>query len=283
MNQVITTEEKKVMVGEIDHLYTTDKWSSYRQWDKVANTHKESAGALQGLFAAQGSTFGIFCYNIAPRIDQSVAKYVGSNNSWKHVMDLPSPLTLNNFAVASDNDHFYLVGGKDDSDQSSSFVPLNTVLQYDIRTCQLVKRAEMARYRSLPSCIVVGKRLFIGGGDRGDDLNIVDAISLDDFGCLPIADTSTYHCTLCCSDGKLVTTGGLSGPNLSGSDPSAQACVLDMTTNKWLSLPSMHKKRFHHGSCTLDDGRIMVVGGNGDYESIQLSSVEILKGVAVDL
>jgi N-acetylneuraminic acid mutarotase len=71
------------------------------------------------------------------------------------------------------------------------------------------------------------------------------------------------------NDGRAMVIGGL---NLSGlvNDPE----IYDPATNRWSAAAPMHLARDGHVAVTLQDGRVLVAGGNQDLQT-PMSSVEI--------
>ena len=77
-----------------------------------------------------------------------------------------------------------------------------------------------------------------------------------------------------CSYNNFLMSGGLVGESFS-SPVSNMVSVLSPSLNRWLPLPPMNKQRLGHGTCTVGDDTLMVVGGWDGSSS--LDSVEVLK------
>ena len=242
----------------------SDLHSSGGSWSTVVNTHSTSGGQIDSLFNAGDECFGTF-FNAGGK--QSIAKYAVKKNEWKHVTDIPSWDQLNNYGITADRDHVYIVGGRDDGGNRK-----DTVLVYDINTGTQCGRKKMNSKRQCCSPAIVGNLLYVGGGRDGvHHLNTVECIPLiDDCSHPRVAETPTYGCSLASLCGQLVMSGGTVGERLF-SPVSNKVSVLSPSLNRWLPLPPMNKQRVYHGTCTVGDDTLMVVGGWAS------GSVEVLK------
>ena len=244
----------------------SDLHSSAGSWSTVVNTHSTSGGQVWRLFNAGDECFGTFR---TTGEKQSIAKYTVKKNEWKHVTDIPSLNQLDSYGIVADRDHVYIVGGKDGNVR-------DTILVYDIKTGRQCGSKKMSSKRSLCSCAILDNVLYVGGGGGGHPLNTVECIALnDDCNHHRVADTPTYGCSLASLCGQLVMSGGFLGESLS-SPVSNMVSVLSPSLNTWLPLPSMKKKRIAHGTCTVGDDTLMVVGGRSHRFNF-LDSVELLK------
>ena len=75
--------------------------------------------------------------------------------------------------------------------------------------------------------------------------------------------------------GHLVMSGGTVGESIY-SPVSNMVSVLSPSLNTWLPLPPMNQQRTGHGTCTIGDDTLMVVGGLWALGRF-LDSVEVLK------
>ena len=233
--------------------------SSGGSWSTVVNTHSTSGGQVCSLFNAGDECFGTFQKTGGK---QSIAKYSVKKNEWKHVTDIPSEEQLDSYGITADRDHVYIVGGFDGLDAC------DTILVYDIKTGRQCGSKKMSSKRVACSCAILDNVLYVGGGQyRGHPLNSVECIALnDDCSHHRVADTSTYGCSLSSLCGQLVMSGGRSGENFF-CPVSNMVSVLSPSLNTWLPLPSMNQQRGVHGTCTVGDDILMVMGGVTD-ESI---------------
>ena len=246
----------------------SDLHSSGGSWSTVVNTHSTSGGEVYRLFNAGDECFGTF-YKRGGK--KSIAKYTVKKNEWKHVNDMPSFVQLHNYGITADRDHVYIVGGRDDA-----FSIKDTILVYDIKTGTQCGRKKMNSKRQCCSPAIVGNLLFVGGGHDGvHRLSTMECIPLTDDCSHPrVAETPTYDCELASLCGQLMMSGGTVGES-SSSPVSNMVSVLSPSLNTWLPLPPMNKQREGHGTCTVGDDTLMVVGG-WDGSSC-LDSVEVLK------
>ena len=242
--------------------------SSGGSWSTVFNTHSTSGGQVIRLFNVGDECFGTF---LKTGGKQSIAKYTVKKNEWKHVTDIPSFDQLHYYGITADRDHVYIVGGQDDDENIK-----DTILVYDIKTGTQCGRKKMNSKRQCCSCAIVGNVLFVGGGFDGVHyLNTVERIPLiDDCSHPRVAETPTYDCELASLCGQLVMSGGFVSESLT-SPISNMVSVLSPSLNRWLPLPPMNKQRFGHGTCTVGDDTLMVVGG-WDRRTY-FDSVEVLK------
>ena len=250
-----------------NQFYLSDLHSSGGSWSTVVNTHSTSGGQVRRLFNAGDECFGTFFKRGGK---QSIAKYTVKKNEWKHVTDIPSFDMLDHYSITADRDHVYIVGGSDDEWNIK-----DTILVYDIKTGTQCGRKKMNSKRWCCSPVIVGNLLFVGRGFDGvHDLNTVECIPLINDCTHPrVAETPTYDCELSSLCGQLVMSGGTVGERLF-SPVSNMVSVLSPSLNRWLPLPPMNKQRTLHGTCTVSDDTLMVVGG---CASGFLDSVEVLK------
>ena len=252
-----------------NQFHLSDLHSSGGSWSTVVNTQSTSGGRVYSLFNAGDECFGTFKKTGG---QQSIAKYSVKKNEWKHVTDIPSWDQLRWYGITADRDHVYIAGGQDDGGNIK-----DTILVYDIKTGTQCGRKKMNSKRKYCSPAIVGNLLFMGGGFDGVHcLNTVECIPLTDDCSHPrVAETPTCDCELASLCGQLVMSGGLVGESVF-SPVSNMVSVLSPSLNRWLPLPPMKQQRIDHGTCTVGDDTLMVVGGGTD-DFIPLDSVEVLK------
>jgi hypothetical protein len=114
----------------------------------------------------------------------------------------------------------------------------------------------------------------VGGGCDGHWTlsNSVECIPLvGDCSHPTVADAPTYFSQLSSLCSQLVMTGG----TVDCDSASDMVCVLSPSLNIWLPLPAMNQQRAYHGTCTVGDDTLMVVGGCS-VTNVRLDSVELL-------
>jgi hypothetical protein len=262
----VATSQNQVIVADLwkNEFYMSDLHSSDGSWSTVVNTHSTAGGEVRRLFNAGDECFGTF-KNEGGK--QSIAKYVHKRNQWQHVTDIPSYNQLSKYSITADRDHVYIVGGRDDVLNKK-----DTILVYDINTGKQCDSKMMNIKRTLCSSVIVDNLLYVGGGwdGQGNILNSVECIPLvGDCSHPRVADTPTYDCQLSSLCGQLVMTGGRND----GGSISNMVSVLSPSLNTWLPLPAMNQPRVSHGTCTVDDGFLLMVGG---LNHNTLNNVELL-------
>lgn len=69
-------------------------------------------------------------------------------------------------------------------------------------------------------------------------------------------------------DGRVFVSGGASHPNHTNLNPIATTEIYDSTTNTWTTVAPMAVARNNHLQVQLNDGRIMVMGGDNTFGSL---------------
>jgi len=123
------------------------------------------------------------------------------------------------------------------------------------------------------SLLLAGGRVLVVGGRSGPggslDSTAISNVDLYDPGAnswsaaasLSIARSDLAATLL--SDGRVLVTGGDSAPvGASSSAPQASAEIFDPRTGTWTRTGSMSAQRESHTTTLLDDGRVLVVGGD---------------------
>ncbi|MFD6974757.1 Kelch repeat-containing protein [Streptomyces sp. NPDC059949] len=94
----------------------------------------------------------------------------------------------------------------------------------------------------------------------------------------PLRTARRMHTTTVLADGRVLVSGGYSGPPAFPVRPLATAEVYDPVTGHWTDTAPMGQPRCAHSATVLADGRVLVVGGSdrrsGDSER-SLTSAEV--------
>ncbi|MFD3993471.1 Kelch repeat-containing protein [Streptomyces sp. NPDC058583] len=77
----------------------------------------------------------------------------------------------------------------------------------------------------------------------------------------PLATARRMHATTLLADGRVLVTGGFTGPNASPVQPLATAEVYDPASGDWSTAGELHEARCGHSATLLPDGRVLVAGG----------------------
>lgn len=128
------------------------------------------------------------------------------------------------------------------------------------------------RYGHTATVLQTGKILFAGGIENPS--NALNSSELFD----PLTETWTKvgsmstgrakHTASLLNDGKvLVAGGGTMDDIIPGGNPVNTAEIFDPSTGKWTKTDNMHYTRTWHTASVLDNGNVIVVGGNMDDES----------------
>ena len=255
LNRVATSQQKVIAADwSSTELSIIDIHSSDVKCSTVDNRQNACGDRVASLFNAGDECFGTF-YN--DRRQQSMGIYRAEKEEWEHVTDIPSHDKLYCYGITADRDHVYIVGGRDDD-----AVVLDTILVYDINTGTQCDSKKMSSKRCGCSCTIIDNMLYVGGGwDGWRPLNSVKCISLTDYSSHHrVAATPTYHCSLTTLCDRLVMLGGRVG-DAWYRPTSNMVSVLSPSLNSWLPLPAMNEGRCAHGTCTVGDDTLVVVGG----------------------
>ena len=252
----VATLQQKVIAAEYlsTELSIIDIHSSDVKCSTVDNRQNACGDRVVSLFNAGDESFGTF-YN--DRRQPSMGIYRAEKEEWEHVTDIPSHDKLHYYGVTADRDHVYIVGGRGDDG-----VTHDTMLVYDINTSTQCDSQKMSSKRYNCSCTIIDNMLYVGGGRDGNRrLNSIECISLNDYSSHHrVATTPTYYCSLTTLCDRLVMSGGTVG-DAWNSPTSNMVSVLSPSLNSWLPLPTMNEERYRHGTCTVGDDTLVVVGG----------------------
>ena len=270
----VATLQQKVIAAEYlsTKLSIIDIHSSDVKCSTVDNRQNACGDRVVSLFNAGDECFGTF-YN--GRRQQSMGIYRAEKEEWEHVTDIPSRDKLYCYGITADRDHVYIVGGEDDD-----YVIHNTILVYDVNTGTQCDSKKISSKRCDCSCTIIDNMLYVGGGWDGErGLNSIECISLNDCSSHHrVAATPTYYCSLTTLSDRLVMSGGIVGDACTRPS-SNMVSVLSPSLNSWLPLPAMNEGRCEHGTCTVGDDTLVVVGGIRDdlnYVSF-LANCELLR------
>jgi N-acetylneuraminic acid mutarotase len=121
-----------------------------------------------------------------------------------------------------------------------------------------------------------GTFLISGGENESDILSevlIYDPKSNSISVASPLSESRSYHQSTLLLDGKVLITGGYQ-KNFDSRIPISSAEVFEPSSSSWSSVAPMNVARVNHSSTLLNDGRVLVVGGNNENGDL-LSSSEI--------
>ncbi|MFE5590314.1 kelch repeat-containing protein [Streptomyces sp. NPDC056549] len=77
----------------------------------------------------------------------------------------------------------------------------------------------------------------------------------------PLATARWMHSTTLLDDGRVLVTGGLTGPNAFPVRPLGTAEIYDPASGDWSPAGELHEARCGHSATLLSDGRVLVAGG----------------------
>ncbi|XP_062519762.1 uncharacterized protein LOC134194810 [Corticium candelabrum] len=255
INRVATLQQKVIAADwSSTELSIIDIHSSDVKCSTVDNRQNACGDRVESLFNAGDECFGTF-YN--GRRQQSMRIYRAEKEEWEHVTDIPSHDKLHYYGITADRDHVYIVGGEDDDG-----VVHDTILVYDINAGTQCDCKKMSSKKRDCSCTIIDNMLYVGGGrDEGRRLNSIECISLNDYSSHHrVAATPTYSCSLTTLCDRLVMLGGTVG-DARNSPTSNMVSVLSPSLNSWFPLTAMNEGRYRHGTCTVGDDTLVVVGG----------------------
>ena len=132
-----------------------------------------------------------------------------------------------------------------------------------------------ARYRPATALLGDGSVLVTGGegGDRSADRYFP---ALDRWIPMPSMATPRWgHSATVLRDGRVLVAGGVHVAGCCEYTAHAQTEIYNPISNAWTAGPTMRTARYSHTATLLDDGRVLVVGGNGGAPGGQMASAEI--------
>jgi len=178
----------------------------------------------------------------------------------------------------------FVVGG--DGENSNA---LDTVESYNVTSRQWKRETSMAQPRFAPGVVELGGKLYaIGGYNRDDDdddldaiggynshdgaLNTVEVMDVNKtWSFAPSMNSRRYGLGSATLDGKIYVTGGSDGLTVLRSVE-----MFDPSENVWRNVASMKVARFKSTLVNGGDGKLYVLGGEGEHEDGRdLSSVEV--------
>ena len=145
-------------------------------------------------------------------------------------------------------------------------------------------------YRSYGSSVMYdnGKVLVMGGGDP--PTNTAEVIDLNASSpawrqVASMAFARRQHNATLLPDGKVLVTGGTSGPGFNNPDSPVHAAEMwDPATENWATMASQQFPRIYHSSAVLlPDGRVLTVGGNGIRQTESTSPLTCLRALGQQL
>ena len=229
-----------VHVGWKDTIY----WLKEGEWDK-----KNLLGfEIGSVFESEGKGYVIgdslgACKNIY--------EWKTDKKDLELLTKIPDEYQLNYISAIGHQGGIYLVGGKG-SDK---------VCFFDISTREW-KPIKMRRERFMCSLAVIDDKMFVGGGLGPDGADrSVECFLMKEEKWIDIKPASKEWSQLSSWNGKVLVTGGWRESN----------CVelYDELSGDWLPLPSMNHGRHWHGACTTKNNEIVVVGGQGAFDTIE--------------
>jgi hypothetical protein len=196
----------------------------------------------------------------------SAELYEPANDTWTLTGALTSPRAWHGAVRLSDGKVLTIGGG----DYATSF----TSELYDPATGTWMLSGAMATDRSNPlSTLLADGRVLVSGG-YGPTAEVFDPATGT---WSPTASPTLIRYNATASrlpDGRVLVAGGMSGT--SGSDPTATAELYDPTTGTWSLGATLQSWRSMHATSVLQDGRVLVVGGMGSSNYVDLASAEVL-------
>ncbi len=128
-----------------------------------------------------------------------------------------------------------------------------------------------------------GKVLYVGGGDPPTsgaeviDLNQTNPVWRT---VAPMATARRQHNATLLPDGKVLITGGTSGPGFdNATTPVFAAAIWDPASETWSTMASAQAhRRYHSTALLLPDGRVLATGGNDVVQTEVYSPPYLFKG-----
>jgi hypothetical protein len=128
-----------------------------------------------------------------------------------------------------------------------------------------------------------GKVLFVGGGDPPTDgAEVIDLNQTNPAWrtVAPMATARRQHNATLLPDGKVLITGGTSGPGFDNeTTPVFAAEIWDPASETWSTMASAQAhRRYHSTALLLPDGRVLTTGGNDVVQTEVFSPPYLFKG-----
>lgn len=210
--------------------------------------------------------------------DARTVRYAGATRTWAWGVSLHTARRFEQTAVLEDGRVFVAGGFGPDA------TPLTSTEIYDPATGMFAVVASLPRPRTggVAEVLQDGRVLVVGGVDasgNGDPCAVIYTPSSGAFssgGCFAAATHGRFvPASARLHDGRVLVSGGQT--YYQGSTRLApDADVYDPTSNTWT--PRTAAARFEHSLTTLDDGRVLAVGGVGDWNN-PLAPVEVFDPV----
>jgi N-acetylneuraminic acid mutarotase len=199
-------------------------------------------------------------FNQFAQVVDRVEAYAPATDSWRSLAPLPAARHHVNAAVADDT--LYALG----SLVGLNFGAAGDVWAYDAPANAWSPRASMpaGSERGGAATASIGSIIYVAGGYRGgdavSDFSAYDTVA-DSWQMLPPLPTARDHLVAGVRDGLFHAVGGRDG-SIGGID--GRVDVFDPETGSWSSAPTMLTPRGGAAAATLPDGRIVVLGGEGN-------------------
>ncbi|XP_065839813.1 uncharacterized protein [Oscarella lobularis] len=162
---------------------------------------------------------------------------------------IPVEYQLRGRSSLGSNGKIYFVGGEKMSKRVDSF---------DITEERWIKLKEMGEGREWCTLATIDNKLFVGGGEW---MNKVECYIIKEDRWIDIKPTTNCDCEFSSWNGKLVATGG--------TELSSLVEMYDDVSGEWVRFPEMNEGRRSHGTCVMNDNKLVVLGGYGALNSLE--------------
>jgi hypothetical protein len=182
-------------------------------------------------------------------------------NKW--TFGTPYPMTVNHAVQATVDGKIYVIGGQPTNSSVGLSPYIDNVFMFDPKANQWISRASMPTKRSAAVAMVVGKKIYVGGGrpPRGNDFAVYDT-ETDKWEVLPDMPSDRNHLAGGAVDGKLYFIGG----RVVAGGPGKMWDVVEMydpATKTWSKRAQMPRARGGIFGGVVK-GCIHVFGGEGN-------------------
>jgi Cep192 domain 4/Galactose oxidase, central domain len=250
-----------------------------------------------GTFTVTGSMSTARCGHTATLLNDGTVLIAGGSNDSSSVLasaELYSPTTetftvtgsLNTArssqtATLLNNGKVLIAGGA--SDSNGNFA-LTSAELYDPTTRTFTATGSMNTARSLHTATLLNNgRVIVAGGHIGT-LPLTSAELYDPttgtFATTGSANISRYtHTATLLNNGKVLIAGGFGGETPASNSPPngilASAELYDPTTGTFTLTASLNVDRFNHTASLLNNGTVLIAGGQGGAGSSELASADL--------